>query len=177
MLLVTRGFITQLSRRKGELPPPRASSSHRDRELVATGAAKQLGSAGRALKRPVSIAGLSRLLESAQARSIRFIATFALDVQIAELNRDEWATLYKLPCIKASPWRLWSLGPLMEEVFIPEIAASPVLPGEGSGCPWCGGARGARGEESRGPCPVLCRQRLQPPLPSDRACIWAPMHR
>lgn len=95
---------------------------------MATGDAEQLGSAGRALKSPISITGLSCLLESAQAISFSFIAMFALHVQIAELNRDERATLYKLPWIKASLWRLWSLGPLLEEVFVPEIAASPVLP-------------------------------------------------
>lgn len=142
---------------------------------MATGDAEQLGSAGRALKSPVSITGLSCLLESAQAISFSFIATFALHVQIAELNRDEWATLYKLPWIKASLWRLWSLGPLLEEVFMPEIAASPVLPAEGLGVP--GMEEPVGPEESGGSCPVLCRQRLQPPLPSDRVCVWVPTHR
>lgn len=92
---------------------------------------EQLGSAGRAPKRPDPITWLSWLLESSQAMSFSFTATFALHGQIAEFNRNEWPTLYTLPWIKASSWRLWSPGPLMGKVFLPEIAA--VLPGEARG--------------------------------------------
>lgn len=77
----------------GELPPPRASSSRRDGQLVAGGDAEQLDSAWRALKRPVSITRLFCLSESAQVISFSFIAMFALDVQIIELNRNKWPTL------------------------------------------------------------------------------------
>lgn len=94
-----------MSRRKGELPPPRTSSCRRDGQPVATGDAEQLSSAGRAPKHPVSITGLSCLLENAQAMGFSFIATFALDVQTVEFNRIKRPTLYQVPRIKASPWR------------------------------------------------------------------------
>lgn len=88
-----------------ELPLPQASSSHGNRVLVAAGATEQLR---RALKRRISSTGLSCLWESAQAINFSFIATFAFDVQIAELNRDKWPRLSKLPWIKASPGKFWS---------------------------------------------------------------------